>query len=76
MSLGVLTLPEGIQSTDKKQAYTTATLSNVSGSNYNRTIKKGNPMINFDNVINEDAIAKLTDEQADALLAILEKAGY
>jgi hypothetical protein len=30
----------------------------------------------FDNVINEDAIAKLTDEQADALLAILEKAGY
>jgi regulator of RNase E activity RraB len=43
---------------------------------YNRTIKKGNPMINFDNVINEDAIAKLTDEQATALLAILEKAGY
>jgi uncharacterized protein (DUF1778 family) len=33
-------------------------------------------MINFDNVINEEAIAKLTDEQADALLAILEKAGY
>lgn len=30
----------------------------------------------FDNVINEDAIAKLTDEQATALLAILEKAGY
>jgi hypothetical protein len=34
------------------------------------------PVINFDNVINEDAIAKLTDEQAEALLAILEKAGY
>jgi hypothetical protein len=33
-------------------------------------------MINFDNVINEEAIAKLTDEQAEALLAILEKAGY
>jgi hypothetical protein len=39
--------------------------------------KEKNPrMINFDNVINEDAIAKLTDEQAEALLAILEKAGY
>ena len=49
---------------------------NVGGRLYNRTIKKGNPMINFDNVINEDAIAKLTDEQAEALLAILEKAGY
>jgi len=33
-------------------------------------------MINFDNVINEEAIAKLSDEQAEALLAILEKAGY
>jgi hypothetical protein len=49
---------------------------NVGGRLYNRTIKKGNPMINFDNVINEEAIAKLTDEQAEALLAILEKAGY
>jgi regulator of RNase E activity RraB len=49
---------------------------NVGGRVYNRTTKKGNPMINFDNVINEDAIAKLTDEQAEALLAILEKAGY
>lgn len=40
-------------------------------------MKEGIPqMINFDNVINEDAIAKLTDEQAEALLAILEKAGY
>jgi len=39
--------------------------------------KERNPrMINFDNVINEEAIAKLTDEQAEALLAILEKAGY
>jgi hypothetical protein len=38
--------------------------------------RKETPMINFDNVINEDAIAKLTDEQAEALLAILEKAGY
>jgi hypothetical protein len=37
--------------------------------------KEGNPRM-FDNVINEDAIAKLTDEQATALLAILEKAGY
>jgi hypothetical protein len=27
-------------------------------------------MINFDNVINEEAIAKLTDEQAEALLKI------
>jgi hypothetical protein len=38
--------------------------------------RKETPMINFDNVINEEAIAKLTDEQAEALLAILEKAGY
>jgi hypothetical protein len=45
---------------------------------YNRVTKeRENPrMINFDNVINEDAIAKLTDEQAEALLTILEKAGY
>lgn len=47
---------------------------NVSGRVYNRTNKERGTM--FDNVINEDAIAKLTDEQADALLAILEKAGY
>lgn len=33
-------------------------------------------MINFDNVINEESIAKLTNEEAEALLAILEKAGY
>jgi hypothetical protein len=30
----------------------------------------------FDNVINEDAIAALTDEQAETILSILEKAGY
>ena len=30
----------------------------------------------FDNVINEESLAQLTDEQVDALLAILEKAGY
>lgn len=33
-------------------------------------------MINFDNVINEEAIAQLTEEQAEALLKILEEAGY
>lgn len=33
-------------------------------------------MINFDNVINEKAIAELTEQEVDALLAILEKAGY
>jgi hypothetical protein len=33
-------------------------------------------MINFDNVINEEAISQLTEEEATALLAILEKAGY
>lgn len=33
-------------------------------------------MINFDNVINEEAIAQLSDEEAKAVLAILEKAGY
>ena len=33
-------------------------------------------MINFDNVINEEAIAQLSDEEAAAVLAILEKAGY
>ena len=51
---------------------------NVGGQVYNRVTKeRENPrMINFDNVINEDAIAKLTDEQAEALLTILEKAGY
>jgi len=41
-----------------------------------REKEKSPQMINFDNVINEEAIAKLTDEQAEALLAILEKAGY
>ena len=46
----------------------------VVGSIMELTRKK--TMINFDNVINEEAIAKLTDEQAEALLAILEKAGY
>lgn len=61
---------------DKKQGYTIATLSNVSGRVYNRTNKKRKPMINFDNVINEEAIAKLSEEEAEALLAILEKAGY
>lgn len=45
-------------------------ITNVSGRKYNRL------MINFDNVINQEAIDKLTDEQAEALLAILEKAGY
>jgi hypothetical protein len=60
---------------DKKQAYTTATLSNVSGRVYNGTNER-KQMINFDNVINEEAIAKLTDEQAEALLKILEEAGY
>lgn len=30
----------------------------------------------FANVLNEDAIDNLTDEQADEVLAILEKAGY
>jgi hypothetical protein len=33
-------------------------------------------MINFDNVINEKAIAELTEQEVDVLLAILEKAGY
>lgn len=33
-------------------------------------------MINFDNVINQEAIDKLTEAEAEALLAILEKAGY
>ena len=60
---------------DRKQAYTTATLSDVSGRVYNRTNER-KQMINFDNVINEEAIAKLTDEQAEALLKILEEAGY
>lgn len=59
----------------RKQAYTTATLSDVSGRVYNRTNER-KQMINFDNVINEEAIAKLTDEQAEALLKILEEAGY
>jgi hypothetical protein len=30
----------------------------------------------FENVINESAIESLTPEQADEILAILEKAGY
>ncbi len=30
----------------------------------------------FDNVINEDAIATLTNEELDQLIAMLEKAGY
>jgi len=30
----------------------------------------------FENVINEDAIAKLTEEQLNEILAMLEKAGY
>jgi hypothetical protein len=33
-------------------------------------------MINWDSVINEETISQLTDEEATALLAILEKAGY
>jgi len=48
---------------------------NVSGRVYNGTNER-KQMINFDNVINEEAIAKLTDEQAEALLKILEEAGY
>jgi hypothetical protein len=30
----------------------------------------------FENVINEDAIATLTEEQLNEILAMLEKAGY
>jgi hypothetical protein len=30
----------------------------------------------FENVINEDAIATLTQEQLNEILAMLEKAGY
>lgn len=30
----------------------------------------------FDNVINEEAIARLSKEELDTVLAILEKAGY
>lgn len=30
----------------------------------------------FENVINEEAIARLTDEEMEAVMAILEKAGY
>lgn len=33
-------------------------------------------MINWDSVINEEAIAKLTPEEQEAVLSILEKAGY
>lgn len=33
-------------------------------------------MINWDSVINQEAIDKLTPEEAEALLSILEKAGY
>ena len=59
-----------------EECHTDAYLYNVSGSQYNSNLTKETLMINFDNVINEEAIAKLTDEQAEALLAILEKAGY
>jgi hypothetical protein len=30
----------------------------------------------FENVINEEAIARLNEEELDTVLAILEKAGY
>jgi hypothetical protein len=30
----------------------------------------------FDNVINEDVIATLTNEELDEIIAMLEKAGY
>jgi len=30
----------------------------------------------FENVINEEAIARLTEAEAEIVLAILEKAGY
>ena len=30
----------------------------------------------FENVINEEAIAQLTEEQLNEILAMLEKAGY
>lgn len=30
----------------------------------------------FENVINEEAIAQLSDEQLNEILAMLEKAGY
>lgn len=33
-------------------------------------------MINFDNVINEEAIANLSEDQLNEILAMLEKAGY
>ena len=53
----------------------TPTPYNVGGSRYNsNTPKERNTM--FENVINEQAIADLTPEEAATIMDILEKAGY
>jgi hypothetical protein len=49
---------------------------NVSGGGYNRVTKEGENPEMFDDVINQDAIDKLTLTQLDELILMLEKAGY